>query len=172
MKYAVVERERRFLPLLIPNLSVASRIMQIEDRYIHGTRLRLRTVREPGKDVVRKLGQKVRLVSGDMSAIAHTTMYLDEAEFALLSPIPGRTLTKTRHVMQLTEGLEVAVDVFQEELSGLMLAEFDLGDGDARLESPPAWLGVEVTHVEEFTGYALACLDAEGLARLLAAHSY
>ena len=171
MKYAVVERERRFLPDPAVDLSAASRVMQIEDRYVAGTRLRLRTVREPGKDPVRKLGQKVRSAPGKSSALAHTTMYLDEVEYTLLSGISAVTLSKTRHVMPLVDGLDVAVDVFHGRLSGLTMAEFDLG-WDGSLSQPiPTWLGVEVTDVEEFTGYALACLDANAFASLLATYS-
>jgi CYTH domain-containing protein len=128
-------------------------------------------VREPGRDPVRKLGQKVRFAAGNASAIAHTTMYLDEVEYALLSRLPGVTLSKTRHVVPLSDGLEVAVDVFHGRLTGLTMAEFDLGVSGSLPEPVPTWLGVEVTEVEEFTGHALACMEAEELARLLAAYN-
>lgn len=170
MKYAAVERERRFLPSVPPDLSTASRTMEIDDRYLVGTRLRLRTVSEPGRDVVRKLGQKVRFAAGDASELAHTTMYLDTGEYDLLSALPAVTLAKTRHVLPLLEGLEVAVDVFQGRLSGLTLAELDLGATGLLSQPLPGWLGVEVTGVEDFTGYALACMEAETLTSLLAAY--
>jgi CYTH domain-containing protein len=144
--------------------------MQIEDRYVDGTRLRLRTVREAGKAPVHKLGQKIRFAPGDASALAHTTLYLDEAENALLSALPAVTLTKTRHVIPLSDELDVAVDVLSGALSGLTVAELDLGETGLPPEPLPTWLGAEVTAIEEFTGYALACLDAEGLTRLLEAH--
>jgi CYTH domain-containing protein len=167
LKYAVVERERRFLPRRAPDLSAATRVMQIEDRYVDGTRLRLRTVREPGSDLVRKLGQKVRLAPGDATAIAHTTLYLDDAEHALLSALPAVSLSKTRHVLPYVDGLDVAVDVFHGPLSGLTTAEIDLGAGGPVPEPVPTWWGDEVTAVEAFTGHALARLDAEGFARLM-----
>ena len=172
MKYAVVERERRFLPGHGLDLAAALRVLQIEDRYLHGTRLRLRTVCEQGKEPVRKLGQKVRFAPGHASALAHTTMYLDEAEYALLSSLPAAALSKARHIVPLNDGLEVAVDVFEGDLSGLVLAELDLGTDGLPPEPLPTWLGVEVTDVEDFTGYALACLDAEGLARLLTVYMH
>lgn len=97
-------------------------------------------------------------------------MHLDEVEHALLSALPAVTLSKTRHVMPLSEGLDVAVDAFHGKLSGLTMAEFDLG-ASATLAGPlPTWLGVEVTDLEEFTGLALAGLEAEALASLLATH--
>jgi CYTH domain-containing protein len=167
MKYAVVERERRFLPVEAVDLASASRVIQIEDRYLDGTRLRLRTVREPGKAVVWKLGQKVRFAPGNPSAVAHTTMYLDEPEHTLLANLPAVALNKTRHVIRQIDGTEVAVDVFAGTLSGLTLTEIDLGTDGLISQPVPAWLGLEVTEVEAFTGYALACLEPGRLASLL-----
>jgi len=171
MKYAVVERERRFFPVDAVDLSTASRVMRIEDRYIDGTRLRLRTVLEPGKNVVRKLGQKVRFTPGSPSALAHTTMYLDEAEHTLLANLPAVSLHKTRHVLRLADGTDVAVDVFADTLAGLTLAEIDLGPDGALSQPLPTWLGLEVTEIEAFTGYALACLEPDELASLLISYS-
>ena len=170
MKYAVVERERRFLPRLPVDLSRASRAIQIEDRYLIGTRLRLRTVREPGRAAVRKLGQKRRLAAGGPSELAHTTVYLDDAEHALLSGLPAFTLIKTRHVVPMAAGLDAAVDVFHGRLSGLTTAEVDLGVDRSLPEPFPEWIGVEVTDVEELTGYALAALAAGEVGRLLATY--
>ena len=170
MKYAVLERERRFLTARAADLPTASRVLEIEDRYVTGTRLRLRTVREPDRGLVRKLGQKARFAAADSSALVHTTMYLDEDEYALLAVLPATTLGKTRHIVPLTDELDAAVDVFRGALAGLRIAEVDLGS-DGGLPKPlPAWLGVEITDVEAFTGHALAGLDAARLVGLMAAH--
>ncbi|MDQ2845787.1 MAG: dihydrofolate reductase family protein [Actinomycetota bacterium] len=56
LKYAVVERERRFLVESIP--SGVSLTSQIVDRSITGTRLRLREVVRPDGTTTRKLGTK------------------------------------------------------------------------------------------------------------------
>ncbi|GAB2976975.1 CYTH domain-containing protein [Nocardioides montaniterrae] len=141
LKYAHLESERRFLLRSLP-ASVAGS-MTISDLYVDGTRLRLREVVEDGV-VVRKLGQKIRL--GDVTRIAHTTLYLDDAEWALLSTLPGRRLTKVRH---RTVDPTVAVDVFPD---GTIVAEVD--GGSALPEDVPAWLDVvrEVTYDERFCG--------------------
>jgi CYTH domain-containing protein len=112
----------------------------------------------------------VRFASDSASALAHTTMYLDEDENALLSGLPAVTLRKTRHVLPLSDRIDVAVDVFHGALSGLTLAEFDLGSSLPSPEHLPGWLGVEVTDREEFTGHALARLDSSSLARLLSTY--
>jgi len=147
-KYAVVERERRFLVAAIPDGVVASR--EIVDRYVTGTRLRLREVRESDGTVTRKLGQKVRLGAGP-AEVACTNLYLDDAEWALLLALPARTLRKTRHLVR-RDGFVVAVD---EHEDGTLVAEID--DGDAPGRDVPRWLEVvrDVSHDEGWTGAAL-----------------
>ena len=148
MKYAQQETERRFLISALPDgVTGAS---DIEDFYLVGTRLRLRSMTTDGQ-VVRKLGQKVRLEEGPRR-IAHTTIYLDEAEWEVLRTLPARRLHKRRHRVE-REGTTFAVD---EHDDGTLIAEFD--GGEARPADPPAWLAVirEVTDEERFTGGALA----------------
>lgn len=100
---------------------------------------------------VRKLGQKVRLSEGP-AEVACTSMYLDDAEWALLDRLPAHTLRKTRH--RFAHGSwHVAVDELED---GTLLAEID--DGDQPSTTVPDWLDViqEVTADEEWTGVALA----------------
>jgi CYTH domain-containing protein len=149
LKYAVVERERRYLLASLPE-SVTS-TTEIVDRYLTGTRLRLREVREGDGTVVRKLGHKVRLTEGP-EEVACTNFYLDDEEWALLATLPARTLRKRRHVVAVGDWL-VAID---EHEDGTLVAEID--DGDEPSELVPDWLDVvrEVTHDEEWTGGGLA----------------
>ena len=72
LKYAHVERERRWLLAAVPDLPEHARRLDIVDRYVNGTRLRLREVTEAGV-VTRKLGQKVRLGKG-AAEVAHTSV--------------------------------------------------------------------------------------------------
>ena len=151
LKYAHVERERRWLLATLPELSGAP--MAITDQYLVGTRLRLREVVE-GETVVRKLGHKVRL-DADAGEVACTNLYLDDAEWALLSGLPAQVLHKQRWRV-VREGRGVAVDVFDGRLAGLFLAEIDRGSGPDR-GLPAGFDAVaEVTVEEAFTGAALA----------------
>lgn len=149
LKYAVVERERRYLLGRLPQGHAT--IVEIVDRYVTGTRLRLREVHHPDGTVVRKLGHKVRLVDGP-SEVACTNFYLDEGEWAVLSALPATMLRKTRHLVD-RDGLVVAVD---EHEDGSLVAEID--DGDHPSTSVPAWLDVleDVTENEAWTGAGLA----------------
>ena len=149
MKYAVVESERRFLLGSLP--AGVERTAEIVDRYVVGTRLRLREVAEPDGTVVRKLGHKVRLTAGP-DRIACTNFYVDEAEWEVLAALPARTLRKRRH-HALVDGVHVAVDELPD---GTLLAEID--GGDHAVADVPAGQDVvrEVTADEAWTGAALA----------------
>lgn len=124
---------------------------EISDRYLIGTRLRLREVRESDGTVIRKLGHKVRLTDGP-GEVACTNFYLDPQEWDLLAALPARTLSKRRHLVRRGEQV-VAVD---EHEDGTLIAEID--DGDAPSDLVPAWLDVvrDVTHDEAWTGVMLA----------------
>lgn len=154
LKYAVVERERRFLLRRLPDGVV--RTSAITDRYLLGTRLRLREVVGDDGHVVRKLGHKVRLGEGP-AEVACTSVYLDEAEWALLLRLPGHVLRKTRHHVE-RDGRAVAVDELED---GTLLAEID--DGDRPPAPVPGWLDVvrDVSAEEAWTGAALAARAAE-----------
>jgi CYTH domain-containing protein len=148
-KYAVVERERRYLVARVPDGVTSTK--EITDRYVTGTRLRLREVREDDGTIVRKLGHKVRITDGP-AAIACTNIYLDDAEWEVLASLPGRSLRKKRHMVR-RNGWLVVVD---EHEDGTLVAEID--DGDDPSDRVPGGLEVvrEVTHDEGWTGARLA----------------
>jgi CYTH domain-containing protein len=149
LKYAVVERERRFIVDRLPE--GVSRTARIADRYLTGTRMRLREVVHQDGSAVRKLGHKVRLTGGPQE-VACTSMYLDDAEWAVLTGLPASVLHKTRHWIE-RDGLVVVVD---EHEDGTLVAEID--DGDLPPAGTPTWLSVvrEVSAEEGWTGAALA----------------
>ncbi len=170
-RYAHLERERRFLLPAAPTRPAVAvpepRVLHIEDRYLRGTRLRLRTVQEAGLAPVRKLGQKVRPNQDLPSTVEHTTMYLDDPETAALLTLAADGLAKTR-TLHAWHGHAVAVDVFAGPLNGLILAEVDLGDAGVppTSRSPVAWIA-DVTDDERFTGGHLARTSASQLTALL-----
>lgn len=148
-KYAVVERERRFLVSCIPD--GVSDVKEIIDRYVDGTRLRLREVIQPDGVTIRKLSHKVRLADGP-AEVACTNFYLTDNEWAVLRTLPAHVLRKHRHMVH-RDGLIVAVD---EHEDGTLVAEID--DGDSAPSNVPAWLNVikDVSASEEWTGGQLA----------------
>ena len=121
LKYAVVERERRFLVARLPDGVHGTK--EISDRYVIGTRMRLREVREIDGTVVRKLGHKVRVGKGP-AEVACTNFYVNADEWTVLLTLPALTVHKKRHMIQ-RDGWIVAVD---EHGDGTLVAEIDDGD--------------------------------------------
>jgi len=146
-KYGHYERERRWLVERLPNLSPL-RVYDITDCYIEQSRLRLRYMKGHGVADEMKLTKKGEL-SADTRII--TTIYLDPAEFTLLSKLPGRKITKRRYYF--AGNPEIAVDVFEENHAGLIMAEVEFPTMK-RLNSyqPPDWIGEEVTNNKAYSG--------------------
>ncbi len=167
LKDAHLERERRFLLAGAPSGLTSRRSLVIQDRYLRGTRLRLRVVDEQGRARAYKLGQKVRLDESSAVELAHTTMYLSDTEFTVLAGLPADVLEKTRHLVDAA-GATVAVDCFHGGLAGLVLAEVDLGVGGSMPSSVPGDPVMEVTAHERFTGGALAVTSSGQPRRMLA----
>ena len=124
-----------------------------------------KTQADSGRPLVYKLGQKIRL-DAPPRTIAHTTLYLSEAEFDILSTLPATTLEKTRRLLTI-DGLAVGIAEFGGQLSGLLLVEVDLGAEGALPFSIPRMSAAEVTDDERFTGGALANTSSEELIGLL-----
>ena len=153
MKYARIERERRFLLASAPAEDLVTRRRQITDRYILGTRLRLRHVRDLGTDACElKLTQKIPAGQPGHVQGTITNTYLSPAEYDLLATLPAAVLSKTRLNVPL-----LGVDVFDAPLHGLVLAEAEFEtDEEARAFRPPLEEPVaEVTDDPRFTGGSL-----------------
>jgi CYTH domain-containing protein len=160
-KYARSEHERRFLVATPPELAGAE-VLDIVDRYLVGTRLRLRVMTaRAGAEPVRKLTQKLPATEGAPALI--TTIYLSAAEHGVLASLPGAELYKARYRVP-----PLVVDVFAPPLAGLVLAEaeFETGEELARFERPE-FAVAEVTGDERFTGGRLATASRAELAAAL-----
>ncbi|TAK11365.1 MAG: hypothetical protein EPO32_12405 [Anaerolineae bacterium] len=168
--YARIEEERRFLLAALPkDVPADSPITRIHDRYINGTRLRLRRFESPsGEPVAFKLGQKFSL-GEDGVRTQMTTFYLDEAEYDTLAALPALTLTKRRHAYEY-DGLVFSLDAFEGPLAGLVLAELEARPGvDLPAVAVPAFAVREVTADPQFTGGRLVRLTAAEATPWLAA---
>jgi CYTH domain-containing protein len=103
---------------------------------------------------MRRLGRKADV---DAATRLITSIYLTQAEFGLLADLPGRTLRKVRHHLVPMNGVEIAVDVFEDALAGLILveAEFSSAEAMAAFRGPHFALR-EVTQDGRYGGGALA----------------
>ena len=164
-KYALVERERRYLLQDLPEgLTRADPHLQITDNYITGTRLRIRKVRDPrtNKWAV-KLTQKFASDPNDFSRTTITNTYLNALEAETLSVFESNEIRKNRYPFDF-EGRRFSIDMFLGDLFGLVLAEVSF-ETDEELDSfsMPAFALADVTNNEMFTGGKLCNLKFEDI---------
>ena len=96
-RYARLEREQRWRIGSVP--TTARRAVLILDRYIIGSRLRLRRVSgfaDAATEPTFKLGQKVRARLGDPEIVKLTNIYLDQSEYDVFATLAAAELRKTR----------------------------------------------------------------------------
>ena len=170
MKYARVERERRYLLReLPPRLRVNDPHTQISDNYITGTRLRLRKIRAPERrEWTWKLTQKFAPDAGDFSRAVVTNIYLSQIEYEALSVFEGNEVRKNRYPYEHA-GRKFSVDLFLGALHGLILAETEFDADEAIRDFPvPPFAAREVTDDEMFTGGRLVELTVDGIRAELA----
>jgi hypothetical protein len=150
-RYALLERERRWLAM--PHalaLCDEKTCRLLDDRYLIGTRLRLRAVHGPGGEVIYKLGCKYE--SADPTAVPVVSIYLSQAEYHALHALPAHASRKRRY--RLADG---SLDVYEPPHAGLAIFEREFGSPD-ELQGyrAPTFAGAEITGEASFTGFALA----------------
>ena len=86
---------------------------------------------------------------------------LTEQQFKALWPATASLrLSKVRYVLKHQE-LKIEVDVYQESLEGLIVAEIEFSEEQvARAFAPLPWFGREVTHDPDFKNQQLAKLKS------------
>jgi CYTH domain-containing protein len=141
-RYAHPEREQRWLLDAVP--AGAADPVAIYDRYIIGTRLRLRHAGD-----VYKLGQKIPTAD---DAVSLTNIYLTRDEYDVFATLPARELRKRRRFMEWHDH-RVAIDEFTDR--DLVLAEVELAPEEPYLPLPP-FAVKDVTGDITYTGGALA----------------
>lgn len=128
--------------------SVPRRI--IEDKYIHGGRLRLRAVFAAGAEPIYKLGKKYGRDGLNPEEVV--SVYLTEHEYESLLALPGATLRKARYSV---EG--GALDVLEHPCPAFTIFEVEFSSQSAASAYiPPPFVGKEVTFNASYSGYSLA----------------
>ncbi len=150
-KYARLEIERRWIVIGgIADLIASATVLDLEDRYISGTQLRLRAVSSADAPPRWKLCKKYPRRDGDPFEFI-TNVYLTEAEFRLLSALPGVVARKRRY--RLAVG---SLDVYSfPQTSAVFEVEFDTV-AQAASFVPPSFVGQEITGRASSSGAALA----------------
>ena len=169
-KYSRIEYERRFL--IAPGTEwksfVESYSKTYEDKYVRGTRLRLRilTDSDTGRRVL-----KVNKKSESSSPYLRTVnrILLSSEEYELLDHLDGDRLRKTRYYHNHL-GRVFSIDVFEGELEGLVLCETEAESlEDLMSAEPPPFVSHEVTEDFFFEGGNLSRTTREELRRKISA---
>lgn len=168
-KYTRIEYERRFI--VAPNADwqrdIAPYAKTLDDKYLHDSRLRLRVMTDcdSGRRVI-KLSKKEASDSPYCCTISR--ILLSPRELELFDALPGNRLRKTRHYHEY-QGRVFALDVFADELTGLVLCEIEANNLDELLAiQPPPYAQREVTEDSFFTSGNLCRLSRAELQQKLA----
>ncbi|MBK5220776.1 MAG: CHAD domain-containing protein [Thermoleophilia bacterium] len=109
---------------------------------------------------LRRAGERTLLTvkTGAGEVREEVEVELDEELFDSLWPLTaGRRIVKTRLREPLAEGLGAEVDVYDEELEGLVVAEVEFDSTERSREfQPPSWLGDEITGDPRYANRELA----------------
>ena len=71
--------------------------------------------------------------------------------------VDGILIKKTRYLIPLTDRLTIELDVFSNELEGLLLAEVEFEtEEEANSFIPPAWFGEDVTFSDKYHNSTLS----------------
>jgi CYTH domain-containing protein len=145
-----IERERKYLVAELPPLPEAG--TELRQGYLAldgGVSVRLREAAGEACVLTIKAGR------GDTRTEVEWPVSGDQ--FAVMwEQTRGRRIRKTRYWIPL-ESHHVELDVFHDDLSGLVMAEVEL-DSEASMAAftPPPWFGREVTDDLDFTNASLA----------------
>ena len=145
-----VERERKFLVADIPSLPDEGAALRQGYLAIDGSvSARVREAENEGCTLTVKAGR------GGVRTELEWPLTRDEFE-AAWQQTGGRRVRKTRYRLEYGEHL-IELDVFHEELDGLVVAEVEF-DSEQSLDAfqPPGWFGREVTEDERFSNASLA----------------
>jgi CYTH domain-containing protein len=148
-KYSLLEIERRWLVDLAKVDLSGAPCREIEDLYIAGSRLRLHKI-SGAEEITFKLGKKY----GKRTPLAEpiTNLYLTEAEYRLLSSLPGTRTRKQRYSLE-----HGSLDVYVAPHAGVAVFEVEFEHERAAREFvPPAFVTREITSEPAFSGVALA----------------
>ena len=172
-KYTRVEYERRFLvsPGAEWRTLVEPYSKTYEDKYLRGTRLRLRvlTDSDSGRRVL-KLNKKHESISPYFRMVSR--ILLSPGEYEMVDTLDGDRIKKTRYYHR-SLGRVFSIDVFDGELAGLVICETEAGDQtELMLAKPPAYTKLEVTADPFFDGGNLCRVTAVDLRRKLATLDY
>lgn len=134
-----MEIERKYLVKTIPDDLSAYKCKQIEQGYLCTSPV-VRIRRSNDNYILTYKG------SGLMMREEYNLPLTKEAYDHLKPKADGIIISKKRYLIPLTDRLTIELDIFEGELSGLVLAEVEFeSEEEANSFLPPEWFGEDVT---------------------------
>lgn len=163
-----LEIERRFLLATLPDLSgMEDEPSRIEQTYLRKPDAapdethRLRKATDSSGNAVYYYTIKSPGEGGARNEWESEIAQREYADLLKLRAPERRVIVKTRHAIPLG-GHTMELDVFEEDLAGLIVLEIELSSFDAPLELPDwAKKGTEITHDAWFSNFNLSHADLE-----------
>ena len=172
-KYSRFENERRFLvsPAAEWRNFIEPYHKILVDKYIKNSRFRLRIMKDSDKErPTIKLTKKYESDSPYSRLISSTV--LSPEEFELFNTLNGDNLRKTRHFHNFNNQM-FAVDVFEDELSGLILCEAETSSFEELTALKfPEYAKSEVTEDTFFDGGNLSVITRAELKQKLSSFNF
>jgi CYTH domain-containing protein len=134
-------------------LTRASRHLQLFDNYITGTRIRIRTVRDPEtKQWTWRLQQRLAAEDSGLMCLKIGEIHLNEAEHTAFKPFEGNEIRKNRYFHEF-DGREFTFDIYLGPLWGLNMASAEFPDaGSMERFEMPSFAVFDVTNDLFFLG--------------------
>jgi CYTH domain-containing protein len=153
VKYSRIEYARRFIvePGSDWKNFVEPYSKTHEDKYLRGSRLRLRILKDSDSD--RQLLKLTKKFESDSPYVRQIiTLILSPGEYELLDGLEGNRVRKTRCYHSYL-GQIFSIDVFEGELSSLLICETERDSLEDLMSAEfPAYASREVTEDAFFTG--------------------
>jgi CYTH domain-containing protein len=116
---------------------------------------------------------KKTIISGtDSSEMHEATIELAQAEYTALAAAPGKKVHKVRYNYEI-EGHSAEIDVFQDELAGLVLIDFEFSSSEEKAAfTAPSVCLADVTQEAFVAGGKLAGASYDDIAPDLERYNY
>jgi len=156
MKYGKYEYERTYL--LESNWLLNKKIKRtkkIRDKYIKGTKLRLRETRE-NNETKFKLTKKEKLNPAKKGVLKINTLYLTKEEFDKIDILEGFEIEKERHILQINQ-VRIGIDKIMLKGKSLFIAEVEF-ETEFEMNSffmPFSYI-MEITGNQNYNGFEIA----------------
>ena len=170
----MIEQERTFLVKKIPDLGVFNKKEMIDIYYPLEERHPTLRLRKNGNRY--ELTSKKPPENMDTSSLIEETVHLTENEYLGLSKSPGKVVKKIRYFAdQMIDGkkVRIEIDVFKDNLEGLVLADFEFeNEDDKKAFIAPDYCLAEVTSEEALAGGMLCGKHYEDIKEFLDKYNY